>query len=305
MASLKAVKGKMRSIAKIRQVTKAMEAVSAVKMRKSQKAAFEARPYAQSALSILKRLAKSEEIQSHPLLVHRTNTQKTAILLVTSDRGLAGALNGNVLRRTHLLIKELELKKESVLFFCIGRRGAEHFERRGYNIERVFDGWGEGASTERTEELARDLILRFEQENFDTLHIVYTNFLSSFAQEPVARLALPIEEQALSEMVSAITPTEGMYAEVAEEVKSPEYLFEPSASGVLEQLVPFLLSIELYHAVLEANASEHSARMVAMKNASDRAKDMGRELNLEFNKQRQSAITAEISEITSGIEAMA
>ena len=305
MSSLKVIKGKIRSVSKITQVTKAMEAVSAVKMRKSQKRAIDARPYAQSALSILKRLSQVEELSQHPLVRPRVEIKKSAVLLITSDRGLAGALNANIVRKMHALIQEKNLSPENTVLFCVGKKGAEHFARRGWHVEKRFERWSESDfSSEYTKNLAEDLIIRYRTENFDKLYVVYTNFLSSFIQEPVIREVLPISFDAVTAIIEGITPTQGMFSDERTQETTSRYIFEPSAGEVLDMLVPFLLSIELYHAVLESNASEHSARMVAMKSASDRASDMQKSLTLSYNKQRQSAITAEISEIISGIEAM-
>jgi F-type H+-transporting ATPase subunit gamma len=305
--SLKAVKNKIRSIGKIRQVTKAMEAVSAVKMRKSQQLALSSRPFAMSALSMLQRLSGTAEAKEHALITPRASVRKRAVLLITSDRGFSGALNANALKCIYKLFKEASLTKENTLLFFIGKKGATHFAARGWNIERNLDGWGEGVMEGDVRALAEDFIIRYKNENFDELHIVYTNFVSSFAQEPVVRKALPISPESVQELVDGIAPTMGKYSDTQTahtEKAASTYLFEPSPSEVLDALIPYLLSVELYHALLESNASEHSSRMIAMKNASDRAGDMRKDLTREYNKERQGSITAEISEITSGIEAM-
>ncbi len=308
--SLKAVKNKIRSIGKIRQVTKAMEAVSAVKMRKSQELALSSRPFAMSALSMLSRLSDTAEAKEHALIKSRPVVRKTAVLLITSDRGFSGALNANALKCIYRLFKDASLTKENTLLFFIGKKGATHFAARGWNIERSLDGWGEGVVEGDVRALAEDFIIRYKNENFDELLVVYTNFVSSFAQEPVVRKVLPISPLAVSELVRGIAPATGKYSDAAKVNNAAEggavgvYTFEPSPSEVLDTLIPYLLSIELYHALLESNASEHSSRMIAMKNASDRAGDMRKDLTREYNKERQGSITAEISEITSGIEAM-
>lgn len=305
--SLKTVKNKIRSIGKIRQVTKAMEAVSAVKMRKSQEIALRSRPFSTSALSLLKRLSESSEVKDHELLRKRAVIQRTAVLIITSDRGLAGALNANALKKVHRTLDERGLNQQNTLLFCIGKKGSVHFSKRGWTVERSFERWGEKVEQGVVRELSEDLIIRYNKGNFDELLIIYTNFVSSFAQEPVVRTALPISRESVEELVKGIAPVQGKYSDSMEEGVKTEsvYTFEPSASEVLSALIPYLLSVELYHAILESNASEHSSRMIAMKTASDRAGDMKKDLTRAFNKERQGSITAEIGEITSGIEAMA
>ncbi len=305
--SLKEVKNKIRSIKKIHQVTKAMEAVSAAKMRRSQYTAIEARPFALAAIGLLRRLVQRGVSQSHPLVTDRPEVKKVLIVVVTSDRGLAGSLNGAVLRAVYTHMRKKGLTKETVDLLAIGKKGYEHFLRKGYTVIDHVERWGEGVVREAPDALAGRLISKYRAGTYDRVYVAYSNFMSTFNQEPVVRRMLPVSFGALEEVISGIVPERGKYSEfkhVALREREGEYLFEPGPSAVLDELLPYLLGVVLYHAVLEANASEHSARMVAMKSASDRARDIGKELTLAFNKERQSAITAEVSEITSGIEAM-
>ncbi len=305
--SLKEVKAKIRAVKKIAQVTKAMEAVSAVKMRRSQHAAIEGRPYALHAMSILRRLTERTEISEHPLVKHRSNETSVLMIVITSDRGLAGALNSYVLRAATRAIAERKLEKDQVKILAIGKKGFEHFSRRGYTIVDHLERWGEGVAMGDPEALARTIIKDYAHGVYDRVMLVYSNFHSTFLQEPVVRRVLPLSFQAIEEVIEGIVPERGKYSELragALVSTTGEYLFEPNADQVLFELFPYLIASMLYHAVLEANASEHSARMVAMKSASDRARDVTKELTLAYNKERQSSITAEISEITTGIEAM-
>lgn len=305
--SLKEVKGKIRAVQKIAQVTKAMEAVSAVKMRRSQSTAIEARPYALHALGLLRRLVQKGDLADHPLMVHRDSENAVLLILITSDKGLAGALNSYVLRAATRLIADKKWSKEQVKILAIGKKGAEHFARRGYDIVDRIERWGEGVAMGDPEKLARQVMKDYHHGAYDRVVLVYSNFMSTFLQEPVVRRVLPLSFDAVAEVIEGIVPERGKYSELKQDAFNrvdSEYLFEPDAETVLFELMPLLLATMLYHAVLEANASEHSARMVAMKGASDRARDVSKELTLAFNKARQSSITAEISEITSGIEAM-
>lgn len=305
--SLKEVKQKIRAVKKIAQVTKAMEAVSAVKMRRSQSTAIEGRPYALHAMGLLRRLAERNEIAGHPLVVERPTVRTVLLVVITSDRGLAGALNSYVLRAASKLITEKQWTKEQVRILAIGKKGYEFFARRGYTIADHLERWGEGVAVGDPERLARDIVKAYHHGEYDKVLLVYSNFHSTFLQEPVVRRMLPLAVPAIEEVIEGIVPERGKYSELRDVARLSargEYLFEPTPGAVLHELFPLLIASMLYHAVLEANASEHSARMVAMKSASDRARDITRDLTRAYNKERQSSITAEISEITSGIEAM-
>ncbi len=305
--SLKEVKGKIRAVKKINQVTKAMEAVSAVKMRRSQATAIEARPFALHAIGLLRRLVKRGEIREHVLVSPRDTVETALIVVITSDRGLAGSLNGYVLKTVHKLIAAEGWSKEQVAILAIGKKGYEHFSKRGFRIVDHLDHWGENVAIGSPDELARTIIGDYTTRAYDKVMLVYSNFESTFVQQPVIRQLLPVAFDTLEEVIEGIVPERGKYSELRDaarkEVKN-EYTFEPTPKAVFDELLPYLIGVVLYHAVLEANASEHSARMVAMKSASDRSRDIARDLTLAYNKARQSSITAEVSEITSGIEAM-
>ncbi len=305
--SLKEVKGKIRAVKKINQVTKAMEAVSAVKMRRSQATAIEARPFALHAIGLLRRLVRRGEVKEHALVAPREKVNTALVVVITSDRGLAGSLNGYVLKTAHKLIAKEGWTKEQVAILAIGKKGYEHFEKRGFRIVDHLDHWGENVAVGNPDELARKIIADYKEQTYDKVMVVYSNFESTFIQQPVVRQLLPVAFETLEEVIEGIVPERGKYSELRDaarkEVKN-EYIFEPTPRAVFDELLPYLIGVVLYHAVLEANASEHSARMVAMKSASDRSRDIARDLTLAYNKARQSSITAEVSEITSGIEAM-
>ncbi len=305
--SLKEVKGKIRAVTKIHQVTKAMEAVSAVKMRRSQESALAARPFALHAIGVMRRLVARGEVHAHDLVAQRPHVRNVLLIVITSDRGLAGALNGYVLKRAHALLQEKEWTRDMVSILAIGKKGYEHFSRRGFSIVDHVERWGEGVAMGDPSDIARRIIDDYRAAKYDRVLLVYSNFESTFVQEPVVRRVLPVSFEALEDVLHGIVPASGKYSELQEvalKELATDYVFEPSMEAVLDELLPYLVGVVLYHSVLEANASEHSARMVAMKSASDRARDLTRDLTLEFNKARQTSITAEVSEITSGIEAM-
>lgn len=302
MAGLKQIKAKIRSTDRTRKVTKAMEAVSGVKMRKSQERAFAGRPYAHAALSILSRVAPSLSRTNHPLTVTRAGN-RTLIVLITSDKGLAGNLNGAVLKEA--ITATAGIAKSDISFICLGKRGYEFFLKRGYRILSYRVNMSDNVSIDDLSTITDEAVRHFIANETDRVVVIYQNFKSTFEQAPTRSTILPLSVDALKKSVSDITPKTGKYSNFAETDAPATYNVEPSEEVILGDLLPRLSKVMLYHAMLEAKASEHSARMVAMKNASDKAKDVSKSLNLKFNKARQAAITREVSEITGGIEAMA
>jgi F-type H+-transporting ATPase subunit gamma len=305
--SLKDVKNKINAISKIHQVTKAMEAVSAVKMRRSQDVAIEMRPFAMYASGLLHRLVKRGATADHELIKAHDEVKNILMIVITSDRGLGGPLNSYILKTAHEHINEKGWKKEQVKILSIGKKGYEYFSKRGFKIVQHIERWGEGVPMGDPSGVADILIKDYVNNIYDKVMLIYGNFESTFSQSPVVRRLLPISFPAVEELIDGIVPEKGKYSELRNQTITNgvhRYTFEPDEKTVLDELLPYLIGVLLYHAVLQANASEHSARMVAMKSASDRARDLTRDLTLVFNKERQTGITAEVSEITSGIEAM-
>ncbi|KND51918.1 MAG: ATP synthase F1, gamma subunit [Parcubacteria bacterium C7867-001] len=300
--ALKDIKNKIASTNRTHKVTRAMEAVSAVKMRNTQQAAFKGRPYARAALSILARLSGSADLKKHPLTQVRP-VKKTALVVMTSDKGLAGGLNSGVIKAAQREIGEK--KKEEVVIFAYGRKGEEYFSRRGYTIAKAIENKRDDIPLSVMEELSRELSAGFLAGDYDEVKAAYSNFKSTFEQIPTLRPLLPLSVEAVAELVKDIQPIKGKWAEQAP-IESPSaYEVEPSGEEVLGVLIPKLVAVSLYHMLLEGKASEHSARMVAMKNASDKSKEVAHNFTRLYNKIRQAAITREVSEIVSGREALA
>lgn len=301
--ALKDIKLKIQSVKKTSTVTRAMEAVSAVKMRKAQERALGGRAYAAAALTILERISGSQDLQQQPLMQEREG--KTAIVLITSDKGLAGALNSNVIRMTEREIESRGLSKDDIIMLAIGRRGGDYFLNRGYIVREKIENISDDISEADMHRVTGQLLTMHAAGEIGSAIIIYMNFLSTFEQKPVVRQILPITSDLIHEMVAGIVPAKGKYAGIGQgEFRPATYTIEPDAESIVKVLMPRLLNIAVYHGLLEAKASEHSARMVAMKSATDKAKDMAKLLTRKFNKVRQAAITREVSEITSGIEAM-
>ncbi|HMA77623.1 MAG TPA: ATP synthase F1 subunit gamma [Candidatus Paceibacterota bacterium] len=299
--ALKQIKNQIAATKKTGQVTKAMESVSAVKMRKSQERAFTGRPYIRAALRILSRVANTADGLAHPLAQTTVGT-KTLAVIVTSDKGLAGSVNSAVLKKVHELMQEVSGEVEAI---CIGRKAVDAMRREGVTVLGEYQNLSDDITLEEVTEVANTLVNAYQTEHYAKVVVVYQNFLSTFEQEPTVRQVLPVDPAELHYMRQGIVPSRGHYSEQTEAPDEPtDYKVEPNTQEVLNALIPQLVQIMVYHAILESKACEHSARMVAMKNATDKSKEVAKALTLVFNKQRQAAITAEVSEITGGIEAM-
>ena len=325
MAGLKAIKTKIRSVEKTQTVTKAMEAVSAAKMRKAQTIALSGRAYARAAVAVLARVSGSNVLQNHkltrgaaPLLSSAAGHHGDAAesngaaplralyIVITSDKGLAGAINSAVLRAANADIQATGLSPEQVLIIAVGKKANEFFSTRGYQVA-VYHPNTPDLSDTMIDSLVNEVAFRFADGIVDVVKIVYQHFISTFEQHATLRTIFPLSLSELERVVHDMTPKRGAFSEFEEtETVSPKlYTVEPSEEEVFNVILPKLAGIFVYHALLESQASEHSARMVAMKSASDKAEEMEHSLTLQFNKARQAAITREVSEITGGMEAMA
>jgi F-type H+-transporting ATPase subunit gamma len=299
--ALKDIKAKILATKRMNTVTRAMEAVSAAKMRKTQEMAFAGRPYARAALSILTRIAGTEEVKRHPL-AHSRPVKRIAMLVITSDRGLAGSLNSGVLKKADESLSDCDLTQ--AVIYAYGKKGHEHFAHRGYTSAKVYENREDEISLSAMEEISRELSEKFLAGEFDKVLAVYSNFHSTFEQVPTMRRVLPISFPALTEIVEGIRPAKGKWSREAIVEAPAAYTVEAERDDILNILIPRLIGISFYYMLLEAKASEHSARMVAMKNASDKSRERTRELTRLYNKLRQAAITREVSEIVGGREAL-
>lgn len=300
--ALKDIKSKIKATERMNKVTRAMEAVSAVKMRKTQAAALADRPYAEAALSILTRLSGTEHVKRHPLAQHREE-KRIALVVITSDKGLAGALNSGVLKKAAESIAGWD--KSAVTVYVFGRKAEEYFRRNGYAVARSFDNKSDEVEISVMRELAQMLIDGYMAKEFDKVITVYNKFRSTFEQEPRMRRLLPLSFAAMQEIVEGIVPKKGKFSELKPIAAPAAYVTEPDGAEILSRIVPRLVAVALYHMLLEGKASEHSARMVAMKSASDKSEEVVHDLTRKYNKIRQGAITREVSEIVGGREALA
>jgi len=288
MPTSRAVKKRIRSTKNIAQITKAMEAVSAVKMRRSQAIALRSRPYAKAASEIIRNLVGSidpEHLKLSPLLQEH-ESGRTGLMVVTSDKGLCGAFNSGVLRAALDFIEREPAGTVDVI--AVGKKGADFLMRRGVNLVEKITGTGDYGAIDETKFLSDFISALYASGKYRGIQAVSATFVSVMKQETVVEKILPFAPETFRGDKPFVS----------------DYLFEPSPEEVLTKLLPLLLEIQIYHIILEANASEHSARMMAMKNASDNASELIENLTLLYNKARQAQITKELTEITAGAAAL-
>ena len=308
MPSIQEIQRRTKAVSSTSQITKAMELVSATKMRRSQEIALSTRPYAVEVLRLLAELTNRTPYL--PALMKPRTINKTAVVLVASDRGLAGSFNANVFRFFEKWLMASDLEPGSLEFVAVGKKSEDFLKRKNLTIIEAFKNFGDYVELGQVRPLSQLIIKKYLAGEWDQVLFVSTNFKTTLKQEVALRELLPINAEKVKESIKDLVPEYGRYADTKEPSGTQvmnyefEYLIEPDAQAVLDSLAPRLVEIAIYDIVLEANASEHSARMVAMKNASDNAKELINDLTLEFNKIRQAAITREISEIISGAEAL-
>ena len=283
MANLKDIRKRIGTIESIKQVTRAMKLVAAAKLRRAQSNMEQARPYAGRIPGVLNHLLPDIDRTTHDLLSMRPAKQK-AFIILTSDRGLCGSFNSNILRQAESIIDTAG--KENSKLICIGRKGYEYFGKRGYDVvEHYTDFWNELNFSHATK-MARAITDRYLSGEFDDVRVIFNEFKNVAQQEIVEYHYLPL-----------------VLEDDAEEVNT-DYLFEPSKDEVVKSLVPRHLNIQMWRFLLESYASEQAARMTSMEAATNNAGDLIDRLRLEYNKARQAAITTEILEVVSGAEAL-
>ena len=287
MASGKEIRTKIKSVENTRKITKAMEMVAASKMRKAQERMLKARPYGEKIRRVAAHLSHALSEYKHPFLEKRDQVKKVGIILVTSDKGLCGGLNTNVLRQLVNKMRELDGQKVDVQVTAIGSKGFAFLQRNGAQIASHAIGLGDNPHIDSLIGPVKVQIDAYNAGEIDELHIAYTRFVNTMRQEPVVEQLLPLSGDT-----------------VGSESSRWDYVYEPDAKSVIDDLLVRYLEALVYQSVAENIASEQSARMVAMKAASDNAKNVIEELKLVYNKTRQAAITKELSEIVSGAAAV-
>ena len=291
MAGSREIRTKIKSVQNTRKITKAMEMVAASKMRKAQERMRHARPYGDKIRTIAAHLAHANPEYRHPFLVRREGAKDVGVIVVTSDKGLCGGLNTNALRLTLAKVKEFQGESRGVLLTAIGNKGFGFLQRFGGNIVSHVVGVGDTPHLDRLVGPIKVLIDAYTEGRIGAVYIVYTRFINTMKQEPVIEQLLPLPADRLKDDERAAR-------------KNWDYLYEPDARAVLDQLLSRYVEQIIYQSVAENIASEQSARMVAMKSASDNASSVIDDLTLIYNKTRQAAITKELSEIVGGAAAV-
>ncbi|MQF87305.1 MAG: ATP synthase F1 subunit gamma [SAR202 cluster bacterium] len=288
MASVREIRGRIKSVKNTARVTNAMQMVAASKMRRAQEQVVNARPYAEKIQAILSSLISTQSIQNaeegHYLLSRRA-VKNGVIIQITPDRGLAGGLPSNINRATSLFMGNQSFPMSVI---TVGKKGNDFMVRAGQNITRHFPGFGDRPQMLDCRPITEMISQLYANEEIDSVHLAYTRFVNTLIQEPVVVQLLPIIGASDSE----------------DAIKSSNYEYEPDASTVLTTLLPKFLEAQVFQAILESNASEQSARMVAMRNATDAAEEMVDTLTLELNKARQAMITAELLDLVGGVAAL-
>ncbi len=288
MPNLRDIQRRIASVKNTEQITRAMYMVSAAKLRRAQESAEAARPYAQTLEAVMQNLVSRVEERDHPLIAER-EVKKAEILLFTSDRGLCGGFNTNLVRTAERFLRKSakEEKFEQVSVTTVGKKGRDYFKKRQVDIRAEYTDIARNVNVKMADEIAEDTIQNYLEGNVDAVYIVYPVFRSAMVQTPTLMPILPFEPR-----------------EIAEGDFMTDYIYEPDAASLLGTLLPKHIKIQIYRAMLETVASEHAARMTAMDSASSNAVDMIDRLTLQFNRARQAAITTELMEIISGAEAL-
>jgi F-type H+-transporting ATPase subunit gamma len=288
MAGSKEIRTKIKSVENTRKITKAMEMVAASKMRKAQERMRQARPYAEKIRNVAAHLSYAKSEYKHPFLTKRGQVKNIGLIVVTSDKGLCGGLNTNVLRMSVNQMKQWESQGKKVHVSALGNKGLGFMNRINASVKSHITGLGDTPHIEKLIGAIKVMLDAYVNGEVDQLFICYTKFINTMKQEPVVDQLLPLSGE-------KIGSPEGLW----------DYIYEPDAQMVIDQLLTRYIESLIYHGVTENMASEQSARMVAMKSASDNAKNVIGELKLIYNKARQAAITKEISEIVGGAAAVA
>lgn len=291
MAKVQTIRRRIKSVKNINQITKAMEMVAASKLRRAQEATLKSRTYAQSARELLALLRSQATEETHPLFRTREGKRRL-IILFSSDRGLAGAYNSNLFKALVMLLQQSP--NQTTQMIVVGNKGAQFVSRLASQVDvvGVYTNWPAKPSITDIMPIAKTVTENFISGSVDEVTVLYTDFVSVTAQVVTPRRLLPINPAEILSSEKKINPT------------VTPILFEPSPTAVMDYVVPRVIEVLIYQAALEAAASEQSMRMVAMKSASDNAKDIIGDLTLTYNGARQAAITQELAEITSGAEAM-
>ena len=284
MANLKNIRSQIKSVTSIQKVTKAMKMVAAAKLRKSQENMEKARPYSERLKNLIADLINDVDRSLMPLLEKHSDNNKIGFVIVTGDRGLAGSFNTNIIKKAENEIAKIG--KENAKLFCIGKKGYEHFSKRNYSIINHYKDFWMNLDYHQAINIGNDIVSSYINKQIDSVEVIYNYFKNVGSQKLIHENLLPLD------------------FEKTDKTQNTDIIFEPSKIEIVKELVPKYFNTQIWQYLLESFASEQAARMLAMENATENAKDMINDLNLEFNKARQTAITTEMLEIVGGAEAL-
>jgi F-type H+-transporting ATPase subunit gamma len=291
MASLKDVKTKIGGVKKTSQITSAMNMVAAARLRGAQQKMEDFRPYTEKFNQAMTNLSANMESGQFPLMEVR-DVQSVEIVIVTSDRGLCGSFNANILKATEKLMRQYEAEGKKVSLVCVGKKGNAYFKKTG-NVRKAYTDIMGSFQMFNARSIAQDVAANFLAGESDKVHVIYGKFHSVAVQRPEAEVLLPVQPETSAEDVTAAAGS-----------AAGDYIYEPSPTEIMDILLPLYMNVMIYHAMLETGASEHAARMTAMDNATRACRDMIHDLTLLYNKARQAGITAELMDIVGGAEAL-
>jgi F-type H+-transporting ATPase subunit gamma len=287
---LKEVRNRIKSVQSTQQITKAMKMVSAAKLRRAQDAIMQMRPYAKKLQEMLSNIVSNTEVEGGNALAAERPVERVLLIVITSDRGLAGAYNANIIKLAKQTIREkysTQFSKGNVTIWNIGKKGYEHFAKNNYTVSDAHKDIFLNLTFENVQKASQAAVQAFRNREFDAVEIIYSEFKNAATQRFVAEQFLPIPK-----------------SENAGSATKADFIFDPSKEELIAELMPKILNTQLYKAVLDANASEHGARMTAMDKASENANELLRNLKISYNRARQAAITTELTEIVSGAAAL-
>jgi F-type H+-transporting ATPase subunit gamma len=302
MASQKDVKNRISSVRNIQKITRAMEMVAAARLRRAEQRIEALRPYAGAIRRMTRRTAEAvENIPNMPLLEEHERVERVGLLLVTGDRGLAGAFNSQIVRAGVRRSQELSDEGKDVVWYASGRRGVGSLRFRGREVTGAYEGFTDRPAFADARDIAGDVATAYVDGKVDRVEVIYNGYVSPLTQTVTNDVLLPL--QAIEDLTAGDDETADDAAQ-EETSRTTSWLYEPEPEEILQRLVPDYIEISIFRALLESTASEHGARMTAMRNAQENASDMIDDLTLEMNRQRQAEITQEIMEVVAGAEGL-
>jgi F-type H+-transporting ATPase subunit gamma len=305
LASQKDIKSRISSVKNIRKITRAMEMVAAARLRRAEQRIEELRPYADAIRRMTRRAVEAaESIPSLPILEEHDSIDRVGLLLVTGDRGLAGAFNSQIIRAGNRRRQELEPEGKKLAWYASGRRGVSSIEFRGFSLAGGYTGFTDRPAYSDARDIADDLIAAYVDGELDRVEMFYNGYISPMTQEVRHETLLPLQQaDVLGDEEDGESEDGGAEEEGPDQSRSL-WIYEPDPEEILKRLAPDYVEISIYRALLESTASEHGARMTAMRNASENAAELIDDLTLEANRQRQAEITQEIMEVVAGAEGL-